>query len=86
MSSRRIRIGNRVVRLGGFAMPEANVVSFIDDTGMRRRIDVLVVDPDADPAFAERVLTLASTAGSTLLATEILSEAGAELVGTGTPS
>jgi hypothetical protein len=73
VTDRRARVGNRIVRLGGFAMPEANVVSFIDDTGVRRRLDVVVVEPEAQPDFAERVLALASMPGNRLRAAAILS-------------
>ena len=72
--TRRVRVGDRVVRLGGFSMPDTEIVSFIDNTGSRKRLDVLVVPPDADPAYAERLLALASTSGSNLRAAEIVTQ------------
>ena len=73
-SVRQILVGDHVVRLGGFTTPGTNMVNFIDNTGSRRRLDVLVIDPDADPSFAERALELASTTGNALRAADIISQ------------
>ena len=70
--TRHVQVGGRAVRLGAFTMPDANIVSFIDDTGSRRRLDVLVIAPDTDPAVAERILTQTATNGNALRATELL--------------
>ena len=71
--TRRIRAAGQVVRLGAFSTQEVNVVSFIDNSGSRRRLDLLVIDPETAPAAAERALTLASHPGEPLRAAAILS-------------
>lgn len=71
---RRMQIHGRTVRLGGFATSNPVTVRLSDPWG-RERIDVLVIAPEADPAVAERALTLASEADNPLSAADILTRA-----------
>jgi Family of unknown function (DUF5994) len=77
---RRLVIEGRTVRLGGFATGEPSVVTLIDTWG-REHIDVLVIAPDTEPEIARRAMELASRAGGTSRAAEILTAAGAGIAG-----
>ena len=72
---RRMRIGGRLVRLGGFATSDPVTVRLSDGRGAER-IDILVVAPDADAALAQRILLLAGEADNPYRAEEILTRAG----------
>ncbi len=72
---RRMRIEDRIVRLGGFATSDPLTVRLTDVWG-RERIDVLVIAPDTEPAVARRALRLAARAGDPFRADEILAQAG----------
>jgi hypothetical protein len=54
---RRLRVADRVVRLGGFNTQTPGLLTLIDAWG-RDRVNVLVIPPDTDPAIADRALTL----------------------------
>ena len=51
-------VDGRVVKLGGYATVDPSVVTLVDASGWERA-DLLVVPPNADPAFAESVLAAA---------------------------
>jgi hypothetical protein len=72
---RRMRIEGQTVRLGGFSTSDPLTVRLSDAWG-RERIDVLVIAPRTDALLAQRVLLLASEAGSPYRAEEILIRAG----------
>lgn len=60
---RRLAVDGRVVRLEGFLSQPADVVTVVGRGG-RRRLTLLVVPPDTDPATAERVVARASRPGN----------------------
>lgn len=72
---RRIAIGGRRVRLGGFHVESPLVVSLFDAWG-RERVEVLVIAPATDAPVAARALALAATPGGTATAAQIMAEAG----------
>lgn len=72
---RRMQIRGRTVRLGGFATSDPDTVRLSDPWG-RERIDILVIAPETDPAFADRVFAIASETDNPLGAREILTRAG----------
>lgn len=67
----RLRIGDRVVRLGGFTIIDRLTVMLTDAWG-RERIDVLVIPPGTEPSAARRALQIASEGTSPYHAEEIL--------------
>ena len=69
---RRLRVQNRMVRLGGFATSDPLTIRLTDSAG-QERIDVLVVPPATDPSAAHRALMLAAVADSPYTAAEIMS-------------
>jgi hypothetical protein len=73
-TSRRLVVGGQLVRLGGFSTDEPRLISFIEASG-RGRIDVLIIDPDTDPAVAEKAMALASQSGNLLRPAEVLEQA-----------
>lgn len=77
IAPRRVVIGRRIVRLGGYTVGDANTISLWSSSG-RHRIDVLVVLADTDPDLAEKMLEIAGRSGSLLRAGEILTEATSE--------
>jgi uncharacterized protein DUF5994 len=60
---RRMRVDDRVVRLRGYRRKDPALLTVSDSSG-REHIDILVVAPEADADFAERVLHLAGGVGS----------------------
>lgn len=71
---RRMQIEGRTVRLGGFASGDPVTIRLSDPWG-KERIDVLVIDPDTDPAVAERIFTAVEKADNPYRAHEILEHA-----------
>ena len=74
---RRVAIGGRVVRLGGFATGDPHTIK-LSDAWRRESIDILVIAPTTDAALAERILTLASTEDNRYSAAEILVRTASE--------
>jgi hypothetical protein len=60
---RRLRVADRVVRLGGFHTQIPGLLTLIDAWG-RERVNVMVIPPDTDPAIADRALTLVADRAS----------------------
>jgi Family of unknown function (DUF5994) len=60
---RRMRIDKRVVRVRGYHIQNPLVLTVFDPSG-EQHINILVVRPEADADFAERVLQLAGGVGS----------------------
>jgi len=60
---RRMQIDKRVVRVRGYHVQDPLVLTVFDSSG-DEHIDILVVRPEADADFAERVLRLAGGVGS----------------------
>jgi len=81
---RQLRIGGRVVRLGGFVYTDAAMISLRDAWGSER-VDVLVIAPDADPAVAAKVMMLVSRPGRNETAATTLARA-TEAIHPGIPS
>jgi hypothetical protein len=59
-----MRIDDRLVRLRGYRSKDPSLLTLFDVAG-REHVDILVVAPEADADFAERVLHLAGEVGST---------------------
>lgn len=57
---RRLRVADRVVRLGGFHTQIPGLLTLIDAWG-RDRVDVMVIPPDAHPDIADRALALVAS-------------------------
>jgi CYTH domain-containing protein len=64
-------VGARLVRLGGFRTQNAAEIDLADSAGSLRTA-LVVIPPEADPAAAERALSLAATAEDTSRADEVL--------------
>lgn len=60
---RRMRVDERVVRLRGYRRKDPALLTLSDSSGCEH-VDILVVPPEADAHFAERVLHLAGALGS----------------------
>jgi hypothetical protein len=60
---RRMRVEDRVVSLRGIRGQDPSLLTLFDSAG-RDHVDILVVPPEADATFAERVLELAGGMGS----------------------
>jgi Family of unknown function (DUF5994) len=71
---RRLAIGGRAVRLGGFEHQDVALLSLYDPWGSER-VDIVVIAPDADPAFAERVMAAASRPGRNAAPSQLLLDA-----------
>jgi hypothetical protein len=69
---RRLTVAGRVVRLGGFRTQNAAEIDLVDSAGSERTA-LVVIPPQADPAMAERALTLAATAADNSRPDEVLS-------------
>jgi hypothetical protein len=59
---RRIRVGGRVVRMGGFRSQAPDLLKVI---GERRTLTLLVVPPETEAEAAEHILAAASRDGNT---------------------
>lgn len=70
----RMQIRHRLVRLGAFTSSDPHTVRCSDAWGLVR-VDVLVIDPDTEPALAQRTLALAARSDSMLRVAEILARA-----------
>jgi hypothetical protein len=75
--ARRLRIGGRPVRLGGFTHQDASLMTLRDVSGTER-IDVLVIPPDTDPTIAAHAMRLASREGRNERAATMLEMAGSQ--------
>jgi len=71
---RRMTVGGRLVKLGGFHTQNAAAISLVDPSG-RQRIDLVVVPPGTDPVIAERALALAGRDGDPRRPAQILERA-----------
>jgi Family of unknown function (DUF5994) len=71
---RRMHIDDRVVRVRGYHIQDPLVLTVFDSSG-DEHIDILVVRPEADADFAERVFRLAGGMGSIEGADRILKRA-----------
>jgi len=60
---RRMRVDDRLVRLRGYRSKDPSLLT-LSDFSSREHVDILVVSPEADANFAERVLQLAGGVGS----------------------
>jgi hypothetical protein len=60
---RRMRVNDRLVRLRGYRSKGPALLTLSDSSG-REHVDILVVAPEADADFAERILHLAGGVGS----------------------
>jgi Family of unknown function (DUF5994) len=67
---RRLRVADRVLRLGYFTSQPINLVTALCDNG--DRVDLLVVAPGTEPGTADAALTLAATTGNLVHAQHIL--------------
>jgi hypothetical protein len=72
---RKLMVGGRLVRLGGFRSQDEGLLSLTDSSGWNR-IDLVTVSPDAEPEVAERALTLAGQDNDQHRVGEILRLAG----------
>lgn len=70
----RVELGGRVVVLEGLAALDTDTVH-VRGVG-RRRVDLLVIPPDATDTAADRAMTRASAADDTHLPAAILADAG----------
>lgn len=68
---RRSALLDRVVRLGGFRSQDPAELILVGSSG-RKRVTLVVVPPDTDPAVARRALAMAGTEGDRHSAREIL--------------
>ncbi|MGX7681860.1 DUF5994 family protein [Jatrophihabitans sp. DSM 45814] len=59
---KQLIVEGRTIKLGGYRMQNPSLLSMMD-LWSSERIDVLVIDPDADPEFAHRALEIASQPG-----------------------
>jgi hypothetical protein len=80
---RRLVVDGGAVRLGGFRTQPAETVTAIGRGG-ERRLTLLVVPPETDPATAARVLARASQPGNAEDLEKLL--APTHVAGTGTPN
>lgn len=69
--SRKGRMLNRVIKLGGFKSQDPAEIDLVDSSGWKRLI-VVVVPPDTDPTVARRALRVAGLNGDRHRAREIL--------------
>jgi hypothetical protein len=60
---RRMQVQERIVSLRGHRSQDPSLLTLFDSSG-REHIDILVVPPEADADFADRVLQLAGGEGS----------------------
>ena len=67
---RRVGFAGRTVRVGWFATLDANLV--IATTSSERRIDLLVISPDASSSWADTAMSMACNGAGSLTATAIL--------------
>ncbi|MCO8271570.1 DUF5994 family protein [Actinoplanes sp. TRM 88003] len=72
---RRVIAGGRAVRLGWFTSQPAGLITVMTDFG-HDRFDLLVVPPDASPAWAETLLDAAADAADNRRTPELLATAG----------
>ncbi|HEY2297974.1 MAG TPA: DUF5994 family protein [Jatrophihabitans sp.] len=77
---RRLDIGGRQVRLGGFAHQDPSMISLRDAWGAER-IDILVIPPEAEPDLAAAAMERASRSGPNERATRMLELAAAAVAG-----
>jgi hypothetical protein len=68
---RKLAVRGGSVRLGGFRTQDPAVITFVDVSGWKR-LDLVVVPCDADPAFAEHALVMAATDGDRQRAAAVL--------------
>ncbi len=66
----RLRVAERVLRLGYFTSQPANLLTALCDNG--ERVDLLTITPDTEPGIAEAAMRLAATAGNLVYAQHIL--------------
>jgi hypothetical protein len=74
-ASRKVRVGDRVVRLGWFRTIDPHLVSLTGSN--RERVELLVVPPDTGSATAARAMALAATRGNRSSPTVVLAAADA---------
>lgn len=74
---RKIFIGNRMIRLGGFVHQDPLVIS-LSGAVSGRRLDLLVINPATPPEVAARALRISAAADCTLTPSEILDRAARE--------
>ena len=70
---RRIRVAERVIRLGWFATLDAHLL--IATTGDNHRVDLLVISPDTTPAIADVAMDMAVDGVPTLRPADIMAAA-----------
>jgi Family of unknown function (DUF5994) len=66
--------GNHRVRIGWYGHQDAHMAVIIGDSV--KRVDLLVIPPDADPVSASAAMALAASTGNTLSGPEALRAAG----------
>ena len=71
---RRLTVDGRTIKLGGFHAQDPLLITLIDLWG-RKRIEVLVLDPDIDHAVADRAMALAAAPGTHLHAADLMAQA-----------
>jgi hypothetical protein len=74
-----VTVGKSDVRLGGFQTQDKAMVTLVDTSGWKR-LDIVVVPPDADPGFAEQALAMAGLDGDEHHAAEVLLHEDSEAV------
>ena len=74
MPGRKVVVGGRTVRTGGFRTMDAQLVSLT--VGDDRRVDLLVVPPEADALTGVRALRLAGLREDTSSPQRVLADAG----------
>lgn len=77
---RRISIGDRTVRLGGFNTSDPHMVRLSDAWG-HERIDVLIIPPGTDAAVSDRALLFAGEPNNSYRGDQILELAAASTDG-----
>jgi hypothetical protein len=68
---RKLTVGSTSVRLGGFRTQDPALITLVDTSGWKR-LDIVVVPPEADPAFAEQALVMAGLDGDVHHAGEVI--------------
>jgi hypothetical protein len=71
---RKVIVGNRLIRLGGFVHQDPLVIS-LSGAVRDRRVDLLVIDPTTPPDVAAQVLRISASPDCTLAPAQIVERA-----------
>lgn len=75
-SPRRIVVDGQRITLGGYRKQIEDTIGLVDTSG-QKRLELLVIPPDTDPAVAQRALAIAGRDGDRDRAREVLDSASA---------